>query len=63
MANDTQVLSALMDDQGENGNGLLEAMDSLLSAADELFKSASPENMNNKTNEVSCRLIIRFDMV
>ena len=50
MAKETQILSALMDDKGENGKDLLEAMDSLLSAADELFKSASPQNP--KTNEV-----------
>ena len=50
MAKETQILSALMDDKGENGKDLLEAMDSLLSSADELFKSASPDNPKN--NEV-----------
>ena len=50
MAKETQILSALMDDKGENGKDLLEAMDNLLSSADELFKSASPENPKN--NEV-----------
>ena len=50
MAKETQILSALMDDKGENGKDLLEAMGCLLSSADELFKSASPENPKN--NEV-----------
>ena len=50
MANKAQLLSALMDEKGESGQDLIEAMDSLLTSADELFKSANPENPKN--NEV-----------
>ena len=60
MANKTQMLSALMDDKGENGQDLLEAMDSLLISADELFKSASPENPKN--NEV-CVMLSTFSLI
>ena len=55
IANKAQLLSALMDDKGESGQDLLEAMDSLLTSADELFKSANPENPKN--NEVATQLL------
>ena len=58
MANKTQMLSALMDDKGESGEDLLEAMDSLLTSSDELFKSANPENPKN--NEVCAPYSLSF---
>ena len=58
MANKTQMLSALMDDKGESGEDLLEAMDSLLTSSDELFKSANPEHPKN--NEVCAPYSLSF---